>query len=381
MSRPDRLWSPEQKEIYCGKIDILTGLLLEQLDGLFDDLGIKLAYQHNSWTGPCPIHGGDNPQGLCIYTGGRIPGYWQCRTHHCQEHFPKTILGFIRGVLSAEKGWNRPMDERVTFRETTEYACRFLGVEWRDLQVDTRASQKRDFARQVNEWTAKGSPATVSEMSQQWLQTFLEVPSPYFVSRGYSAAVLERFGVGDCWREGSPFCGRAVVPVYLRSDTAIGLTGRSVFPVCRTCSRWHDPKHACEEADRSATSKWRNSKTLRVADCLYNWPTIAESRLVGGQLLLVEGPGCVWRAAEAGYDRVCATFGAHLSERQQILLETSGVREILVAYDRDEAGEAGFQQIQSALRRVCRVRRLLPPSHDIGGSSLQDLSELFRGLH
>ena len=89
-------------------------------------------------------------------------------------------------------------------------------------------------------------------------------------------------------------------------------------------------------------------------------------------MIVVEGPGCVWRLHEAGV-QAAATFGSALGDQQQVLLELTGVREVLVGYDNDEAGESGFQSIQRQLGRICRVRRLNPPEHDFGESSVQSI--------
>ena len=53
----------------------------------------------------CPVHGGDNPEGACIFTSGsKTKGNWQCWTHSCEKDHGKNIIAFVQGVLENKKG-------------------------------------------------------------------------------------------------------------------------------------------------------------------------------------------------------------------------------------------------------------------------------------
>lgn len=86
----------------------------------------------------------------------------------------------------------------------------------------------------------------------------------------------------------------------------------------------------------------------------------------------------MWRCVEAGCEAVLATFGARLTERQQILLESTGVREVLVGYDNDKAGEEGLRGVENSLRRLCKVRRAPAPCHDWGSAAVPLAQEYLR---
>lgn len=306
-----------------------------------------------------------------VYAGGDVPGLWTCYTRQCHQTFGKTLMGFVRGVLSAQRlGWEPGMSGRmVPFMDAVHLACEFLQIKWGQVQADAQEVARLRIAKVVGGWSAPHAPHKAG-LDREQVRASLVVPSPYFCSRGYSPEVLDRFDVGDCTRVGRAFAGRAVVPVY-SGGKAVGFTARSVHDQCRGCQGYHTPG-PCPEGP---CPKWAHSFKFHSGSFLYNWTGGKADRVI-----LVEGPGCVWRVVEAGFPFVFATFGSKLTGPQQVLLEMAGVREVLVGYDDDEAGEAGYEQVRKSLARVCRVRRLTPPGHDFGGASVESVRECLRGL-
>jgi hypothetical protein len=87
-------------------MEAIVEILSHKYEELFEALGISLNRTAKMFIGCCPIHGGDNAASLNIYRDGyAVKGFWKCRTHHCERVFKKTIIGFVRGCLSAQKGW------------------------------------------------------------------------------------------------------------------------------------------------------------------------------------------------------------------------------------------------------------------------------------
>lgn len=338
---------------------------------------MRLRRSGRAYYGPCPVHGGDNPSALTLYLGGEVPGLWQCYTRHCQDVFRKTVIGFVRGVLSARAGWCHG-DARVpvSFAEAVRFCSEFTGVDPDDIEIDARALERERFVSEANSWgAAPGLTHADAGPTPGQVRPRLAIPSRFFVGRGYSPAVLDEFDVGECGEPGRPFFGRAVVPVY-RGGRAVGFTARSVHGKCPECSFWHPPGTCPGPED--PWPKWRHSKGFHRESLLYNWDQAGPLARSTGSLLLVEGPGCLWRAVEAGCRSVAAIFGSRLSEPQQVLVEMTGLSRLHVGFDNDAAGEDGFQRVREAFRRVCKVYRLKPPGHDLGESCPESVRALLQ---
>src|SRR5262249_21506613 len=133
----------------------------------------------------------------------------------------------------------------------------------------------------------------------------LEIPAACFVSRGYSSAVLDALDVGHSAKQ-----GRTVLPLYDDTgEVCIGYLSRSEKPLCQTCDRCHPSDESCGRGEL----RWSMPKDFPRGSYLYN---LAAARVSDGPfVLVVEGPGDVFRAAEAGFPAV-ALLGSGLTEIQ-----------------------------------------------------------------
>lgn len=368
------------RETDQARFALLTELLLGRFEELCDSLGFSLFCSSRSYSGCCPIHGGDNSSGLTIYRDGDIPGKWICFTGKCEYVFQKTLLGFLRGVLSAQKtGWvpGAGNSAKYPFMDTVRYGCDFLGIKWADIKVDSSQVQRHRFQSIVSGWGGLDRGDVTHSLTREDFRARL-LPPQYFIERGYSKEVLERFDVGLCMDPKKQLFERVIVPIF-DNGRVVGMTARSVHEQCKKCGRWHSELSLCpatEEA-RRACCKWRHSPlNFHSGHYLYN---AKDGLKEPKKVIVVEGPGCLWRLVEAGAENVVATFGSKLTDPQQAILEMRGVREVLCGYDKDEAGDLGFGQMQKSLGRVCRVRRLLPPAHDFGSCRTNQLREFLTG--
>lgn len=366
---------PSRKEIDQVRYQILSELLLARFEDLAEHLGFSITVSPRSFSGPCPIHAGSNCNALLIYRDGDIPGKWMCFTRKCEDYFARTLLGFLRGVLSSQQlGWSHENQRVLPWPETIAYACDFLGLKWSEIQVNSQEVLQRRFSSMVNSWATPLREVN-SLVTRDQYREMVEVPPAYFLQRGYSDWVLDFYDVGLCKDKEHPLFGRVIVPIYEGRDL-VGMTARAVCEACSSCGLYHGSRKCPKDDDRLYCSKWRHHPVgFPVGHHLYNSTLGLQSK----KLLIVEGPGCVWRVMEAGFASVVATFGSKLADSQQTLLELAGVREIYVGYDNDRAGDLGFQQIQKAMGRVCRVKRLNPPAHDFGGSEVGDIQKLLSG--
>lgn len=378
---------PESPYVDQARLLTLQGMLCQHLDELFSALGVRVSKGGKVWTGPCPVHCGDNPSGLNVYVKGEdVPGYWRCNTARCHETFRRTILGLVRGVLSRERGWRslRDRNERAAqpvagWKETVDWCCKLLGVDIGSIEVDEASLEKQRFAAEVARFT-RLPPLPGQGASRHDVRRWLDIPAQYFLGRGFSREVLDRYDVGAYRPGGRPLSGRVAVPVYDRDYKAVvGFTGRSVHERCGACSRFHPAGVACpSREDREGfarTAKWYNHG-LQKEDHLYNYWFAREEVRGTRTAVLVEGPGCCWRLEEAGVHNSLALFGSELSDRQQVLLEMSGAMDVVVLTDADDAGEMARESLRRKLGRSFRLHFPKLPAKDVGEMTTGEVKEI-----
>ncbi len=367
MTRNNRPSISPEPYLDHGRLLALKVMLCARLDDLLAQLGVALQPCGKLYRGTCPVHLGDNPGALNLYPeGDSEPGYWRCNTRHCEQHFQKSILGFVRGVLSQQRcNWSRPGDTVFAWRDTVDWCCRFLGRKLAELSIDQAELDRRDFTgvvARLNHKVETSGRGHSREVVRRWLVR----PADYFVRRGWSAEVLDRYDVGLYPAQGRPLSGRVAVPIYdPAGQMVIGFTGRSTHEQCSRCARWHAPTAACPDSHDGRTAKWYNHDFQRDS-VLYNWwfarPHIEDS----GVVALVEGPGDLWRLEEAGVHCGLALLGSSLGDYQQVLLERSGAMTVVVLTNMDEAGRLGALDIRKRLERLCRVVVPDLPAGDLG---------------
>lgn len=355
----------------AGKLLAMQIMLCSRMDEVFTELGISLLRTNKMYVGPCPVHGGDNVGAMNIYFGGEsVPGFWRCQSRHCEQTFKRTIIGFIRGVLSRkEYGWHGPnTTNTVSFKKTIDWCCKFLGVSFNNLKVDEAELEQRQYISHIAS-VVKTIEQRKGSVTRQRAISALNIPGQYFINRGWSAEVLERYDVGTPRNPNSILRGRTVVPIY--DDTAsylIGSTARSLFERCGKCRLWHDPTWAeCprgEYANRDYC-KWRN-EGLQRESVLYNYWYAKGYIKRTSTVILVEGPGDLWRLVESGINIGVAMLGTSLSDQQQVILEMSGAMNVILCTNNDEAGRLSAAKIREQLGRSFKIYTPTIPTNDLG---------------
>jgi hypothetical protein len=180
--------------------------------------------------------------------------------------------------------------------------------------------------------------ARVLDLTREQVRRTLEIPSAYFISRGFTAETLDGYDVGH-----SAKLGRSVVPVYDDAGEAC------VTFMARAENETSKPKWTT--LDGSAKGRW-----------VYN---LANARRSPSPILLVvEGSGDVWRAAEAGYTAV-ALLGSDITSVQAKKINALG-KEVLLMLDNDKTGKEASWRISDRLRRCMDYRCILAPYKDLG---------------
>lgn len=296
----------------------------------------------------CPVHNGDNCEGACVFTDGeKSKGNWVCWTHSCEKDFGKNIVGFVRGVLSSKH------HKEVSFYSAINYCLSFLDKKLIDIKEEKIPESIYNNVRMAEIFTRKPEKIDLQIPREKVLES-LEIPSKYYLNRGYLSETLVAFDVGECYNPSRQMRNRAVVPIYDEDYKYIGCVGRSLD-------------------DENKKYKWINSKGFKKSSYLYGlWlskPHIQRTSTI----ILVEGQGDVWRLYEANIKNCVGIFGADLSEDQLITLEQLGVMNVVILTDNDEAGQKASQGI---IKKGGRRFNYFTPTiskKDVGEMSIEDI--------
>lgn len=355
-------------------LDHINSLVCDNIDKILENLDVDLINRGRMYTGACPIHGGDNIGAINFYPNGDfIRGYWICRTHGCEKIFKKTSIGLVRGILSRKfTGWSLDNPSKLySFPETLKYIKDLLAIS----TVNERDLSKKKLLGNILQLT-KTVNTNQPTLSRKEIRAALDIPSGYFLQRGYSGEILDKYDIGTCNNKLKPMFLRAVVPVYNDVYThMVGCLGRSVFESCHLCKSYHSPNTKCPAQFSQNYCKWLNQKNFRSHSCLYNW-WFAKDKIVETKVVcLVESVGNVLRLEECGICNSVAMFGSELSDEQKIILECSGAMSIILLLDNDRAGKEASNNICNKLKRDFNLHEYSVTQKDIGEMSHKDIQK------
>lgn len=367
------------------KLKITCDQLCDKIELLFEALGIDdIKLNGKMYVGNCPIHNGDNKTAFNLYPDGDYyRGNWKCRTHQCEKIFKGSIIGFVRGVLSTKKKhWEKDGDDMVSFKETINFINSFLGDDISDVKISKKDIEKKNFARTIQNLVISDQESNSSKVTRHTVRQLLQIPADYFVQRGFSKDILDKYDVGLCLTSGKEMCGRAVVPIYDNDNKfVIGCSGRSIHNMCEECNSFHDPKMNCpDQDDRWKFSKWKHSKDFKSQNYLYNYWNAKKYISESHKVVIVESPGNVWKLEEAGIHNSVAIFGSNLSDRQKIILDGSGAMTIIVVMDSDDAGRKAAELINTKCRNTYNIVNVSISKPDVAEMTLEEINKEIKVL-
>ena len=359
------------------KLKIVCDELCDRIEDLLDYFDLEYKTSSKMISMSCPIHGGDNIGAINLYVqGDSYRGNWKCRTHNCEHVFKGSILGFIRGILSNQKyHWSKEGDTTCSFQEAVEFATRFLNKNLSDIKVSQETKNKQQFANIINNIANKPINLNTDKLSsttREMVRKSLTIPPKYFIDRGFSASILDKYDVGLCDKVGKEMYQRVVVPIYDNEYRyMVGCTGRSIFEKCASCQVYHNPTNSCaKDSEKYLYSKWKHSINFKSQNHLYNLWFAQKFIIDSGYAIIVESPGNVWRLEETGIHNSVAIFGSSLSDRQKMLLDGSGAMTLVILTDNDEAGKKAAEQIKQKCQNTYRI--IIP---QISKNDIADMSE------
>ena len=345
------------RSIDQNKIKLLCDSVCDNIDALLTHFDLEYRQNGRFISMSCPIHGGDNPSAMNLYPEGETyRGNWICRTHQCEKVFKSSIIGFIRGVLSHKQhGWTEEGNRTVPFADALKFASDFVSLDLDNLQVDKTQKNKQKFVSQVSILSVDASTQNSQQISRKKIRQLLNIPSQYFINRGFTEEILDKYDVGDCVNSNREMYNRAVVPIYDSAHSfMIGCTGRSL--------------------KEGLKPKWKHSDGFKAENTLYNFWYAKEHIAKLREVILVESPANVWKLEMAGIRNSVAVFGSNLSDKQKMLLDTSGAMTIVVITDSDEAGEEARKQIQKKCEKIYNIQHIRVSKNDIAELSIPEIN-------
>jgi DNA primase len=170
---------------------------------------------------------------------------------------------------------------------------------------------------------------------------------------------------------------RATVPVYdVTGQFMIGYSARSINDKCPMCNTYHYFKHPCprNKIEETYARKWRHSEGFSTGNTLYNIWNVNSPNVI-----LVEGPGDVWRLDECGCNSALSIFGCNITNAQIQQLAEKNVQNVTVCLDNDKAGIEGAEKVYEKLKMYFNVEVIKTNQKDVGDSSISEVQDLLKG--
>lgn len=365
------------------KLKVVCDHLCDRIEDLFAYFDLEYRSNEKMISMACPIHGGDNIGAINLYiTGDSYRGNWKCRTHNCEHIFKGSIIGFVRGILSNQKyQWQKNGDRTASFDETIRFITDFLKSDLENIQVCKITKNKQQFSLAIDNLKNQTQLQTHA-VTRNIIRNNLQIPAQYYIDRGYSAEVLDKYDVGLCTKPDREMSNRVVVPIYDQNHThMIGCSGRTIYDKCSKCSCFHNPDSECPPDHKQYLySKWKHSNNFKSQHTLYNiWYANPHIKQMNS-IILVESPGNVWRLEEAGLHNSVAIFGCSLSDRQKMIIDASGAMSMIILTDNDEPGRKAAQQIAVKCQNTYKVYIPNFSGNDIGDMSVHEINTEIKPL-
>jgi 5S rRNA maturation endonuclease (ribonuclease M5) len=355
-----------------GKLDKLCWDGADRIEDIYHYFNIDIKYKNDQVIkSSCPVHGGDNPVACNMYPAGDQVVHWKCRTHNCEDHFGKTMIGFIKGCLSRQRyDWSKIGDKEASFKDAVDFLLKITHQNFGDIKdSDDSYVEMMKFNNMIWTMVSDNNNLPDNAITRDFYIKNINIPAQYYVDRNFSKEVLIKYDVGFCNIRGRQMYNRAIVPIYDPSHTyAVGFTGRSIFDQCKKCLYYHDPSEKCK-----FFPKWKHSKGFAKEKWLYNYWYAKDVINKTKTAILVESPGNVWRLEESGFHNSLGLFGTSLNAGQKDLLDQLNIMNLIILMDNDEAGKNAGYKIQDLCQNTYNTILVNIPKNDIADLTTKEV--------
>ncbi len=265
------------------------------ISAVLDDKGLLATFRRRGdrLVGPCPIHGGDNPNAFVVSLSKNL---WYCFT------------GCNRG------GDNVDLVKRLdgkNFQQTLQYLRALAGCQQTRFSLSSTPKQFKPFVRKLP----------------------LDHCSTWLEQKNITPKTAAFFEVGAYYGKGF-LAGSIGIRLHDINGRPIGYAARRLLP-----------------AIVKRYGKYQFPSAFPKSDTLYNYHRIAGS--LPGKLVITECPWGVMRLHQLNLPAV-ALMGTHLSDMQCGLL--GQLKDIVLMLDGDIAGMKATHQIKMKLGKTAKSR-------------------------
>lgn len=246
----------------------------------------------------------------------------------------------------------------IPFGDTIRYLQGVYGINGVS-KIDPAKADRRKFSNCHCGTEKEQKPYICTR--EQYLRHF-KTPSNYFIERGFSPEVLQRYDVRHYTGNDYVYFNRSCIPVYDETNRYLrGFTSRS----------------ECNQ-----NPKWLYSPQFPSSTSLFNLFNAKDRIVKTKTVILVEGPLDCLRLVEAGISECVALWGLNFNDYKRYLLDKLGVMRLVLALDNDKAGHEAAQTIEEANRRLYNMVRVQLPDDikDIAKMSIEQVKQLFGSI-
>jgi len=296
--------------------------------------------------GPCPIHGGKNPNAFHVNTEKNV---FNCFTR-CKGG---NVLDLVAKL------------EKCDVRAAGEKLAAWFNLEFSKTGgPDDRATPRQEVRSVASVASAASSVEKAQEKPRETVNEPLAGPLKtlnrdhgYLRERGLTMPTVKTFGVGYCQR--GIMKGRIAIPIHNERGELVAYAGRAL-----------GAELAKEEG------KYKLPAGFLKGQVVFNLHRAKEH--AGKGLVVVEGFFDAMNVHQAGFPNVVALMGASMTEQQEELLVGSTDRLVLM-FDGDEAGVAGLRRVYARLRRRMFLKEVhLEDGEQPDSLAAERLKELLR---
>jgi len=278
-------------------------------------LNVDIINNGDSYRAACPIHGGKNKSAFDINS---ITGMWFC---HTKCKCGGDIIELVHRVTNS------------TFYAACELIAKISGFKLNGIEFTKEEITQYEEAKIY--FSAFKEPFKFSEYNLSVQETY-----PVTSFRGLSKEILKEYGV---------FFSRTFILSHSITLARVG------FPIIFKGKLIGVDLRATKIGDNI---KWlRQPKGLSCGHALYNYDKVIESDK--NYVIIVEGIIDCLKLVQMGFPALC-TFGSSITKPQKQLLENLGI-DIYIAYDGDEAGLKGTNQVYRELHKTCDIYNIIIP--------------------
>lgn len=319
------------------------------IEEVFKKLDMKCEIFGDNIYSTCPVHeSSDNPRAFSYSKNRKI---WKCWTRECQNEYNNDVFGLIRGALSNKNGTEVNFGQVISWIKTNfnvtisgEISCT-----QKNSEEETDKIEFHDIVSLLKDDIFFPNNSSVE------LNINIEIPSRYFINRGFKTKTLQHFEVGDCFDKSSKLYERSIIPIHDDSGK------QKIGYVCRAIKEYKLPKFLIYPQGFDKRFQFYNMHRAL--------PHIIETNSV----FVVEGQGDVWRLYEAGVYNAIGIFGRTLTKEQQKKLQQLPLTHIIILTDNDQAGRESKIQLQRQLGRFYRLSFPQLSHKDIGDMSIKQI--------